>query len=306
MIKVQALNFEYPGVLALDNVSLSVRAGNITALVGPNGAGKTTLLRCLAALEHPLSGFISIAGTDILNNPRECHRKIGYLCDFFGLYEDLTVTQCLTYVAAARGVEKTVRKNAVSLAAKRLGIENQLDNKASTLSRGLRQRLAIAQAIIHEPEVLLLDEPASGLDPEARHSLANLFVSLSAQGMTLLVSSHILAELAEYSTDMIILEKGRILSHEKVRDAEAISSTIKVSLSEPVDNFLERLKEIDGVSALKVDGRDAVFEFTDDATAQRNLLKKLIDDGLPVRTFADEKTNMHNIYLDKVTERKTK
>jgi ABC-2 type transport system ATP-binding protein len=304
MIKVDSLNFEYPGVLALDDVSLSVKAGNITALVGPNGAGKTTLLRCLAALEHPLSGFIRISGIDILKNPRVCHRKVGYLCDFFGLYEDLTVKQCLSYVAAARGVEQGKRENSVLLSAKRLGIEGQLASKANTLSRGLRQRLAIAQAIIHDPEVLLLDEPASGLDPEARGSLAELFLGLASKGMTLLVSSHILSELDEYSTDMIILEKGKILSHELVRGREVTSSTMRLSLTEPAGEFLGRLSEIDGVSALKADGLEVLFNYTDDATAQRDLLKRLVDSGLPVRAFTDEKTNMHNVYLHKLRQGK--
>ncbi|MDD1606888.1 MAG: ABC transporter ATP-binding protein, partial [Methylococcaceae bacterium] len=211
MINVEQLIFEYPNLRALDEVSFHIPQGSITALVGPNGAGKTTLLRCMAALDQPMSGNIRIDGIDVLEHPRECHRIIGYLSDFFGLYDRLTVRQCLHYVARAQGIADEDCEAAIAKVSKGLYITDRLDVLAGTLSRGLRQRVAIAQAIIHSPRVVLLDEPASGLDPEARHELAELFLELQKQGMTLLVSSHILAELEAYSTDMLVLRQGRII-----------------------------------------------------------------------------------------------
>ncbi|NJD05295.1 MAG: ABC transporter ATP-binding protein, partial [Methylococcaceae bacterium] len=215
-IHVEHLVFEYPNVRALDDVCFAIPTGSITALVGPNGAGKTTLLRCIAALDQPLSGRIQVGDIDVLAEPRLCHRRIGYLSDSFGLYESLTVRQCLSYAAEANGLDHAVVSEAVERTAQRLNLRERLEQKAGELSRGLRQRVAIGQAIIHGPSLVLLDEPAAGLDPEARHHLSQLFRALQADGMTLLVSSHILAELAEYSTGMLVLKDGRIAGHESI------------------------------------------------------------------------------------------
>jgi len=213
MITVDDVCFEYPGKRALNHVSCSIQPGTITALVGPNGAGKTTLLRCIAALDEPFSGKIEINGIDAVEHPRRIHQQIGYLSDFFGLYNTLTVQQCLLFNARIQQVDERLLNEKVQLAANRLDLTQYLNVRAGTLSRGLRQRLGIAQAIIHEPCLLLLDEPASGLDPEARVGLSRLFLSLRDQGMTLIVSSHILAELEDYCTHMLLIRDGRILQH---------------------------------------------------------------------------------------------
>ena len=213
MIDVAGLIFEYPGHRALDGIDLHMAAGSVTALVGPNGAGKSTLLRCLAGLEHPAAGQIVVHGVDVLQAPREVHRHVGYLSDFFGLYERLTVAQGLEYAARAMGLPPHVAQTRVAQVAQQLDLLALLQRLPSQLSRGQRQRLAIGQAIVHQPAVLLLDEPASGLDPEARASLAQLMRQLQAQGMTLIVSSHILSELDEYCTHILALRAGRIENH---------------------------------------------------------------------------------------------
>ena len=213
MINVAGLIFEYPGHRALDGIDLHMAAGSVTALVGPNGAGKSTLLRCLAGLEHPAAGQIVVHGVDVLQAPREVHRHVGYLSDFFGLYERLTVAQGLEYAARAMGLPPHVAQTRVAQVAQQLDLLALLQRLPSQLSRGQRQRLAIGQAIVHQPAVLLLDEPASGLDPEARANLAQLMRQLQAQGMTLIVSSHILSELGEYCTHILALRAGRIENH---------------------------------------------------------------------------------------------
>lgn len=300
MIEVSNLTFEYPGVRALDDVSFSIQPGDITALVGPNGAGKTTLLRCLAALDQPISGSISIDGIDVLDDPRGCHRKVGYLADFFGLYQELSVRQCLTYMARAHHIDRMCEREAVERAAKRLQIDDRLDQKVGTLSRGLSQRLAIAQAIVHEPAVLLLDEPASGLDPEARRSLSGLFLELKAQGMTLMVSSHILAELEEYSTDMIIVRDGCITGQQDLHRPEENTAVINLRTSQPVEALGNVLMAIEGVTEVQADTSSATFKFSDQAIAQQNLLKTLIDKNIPVCGFAEVKLNMQDAYLQQV------
>lgn len=213
MISVHNLTFDYPGKRAIQHVNFSIEPGTITALVGPNGAGKSTLMRCLAALETPSSGTIHINKLDILENPREAHSLMGYLADFFGLYDDLTVEQCLRYHAMVQNIPKQELQTAIEKVAIRMQIQDILFQETKTLSRGQRQRLAIAQAIIHHPKVLILDEPASGLDPEARYHLSQLLVLLAQEGITMLISSHILSELEDYCTHMLILRDGKIVKH---------------------------------------------------------------------------------------------
>ncbi len=304
MIDVRQLTFDYPGVRALDSVTFSLPANSITALVGPNGAGKTTLLRCLAALDEPVAGTIMINQVAALADPRGCHRQLGYLSDFFGLYEGLTVRQCLLHAAAINGIPSS-RQDEVSLrAATRLGIAEKLTAQAGTLSRGQRQRLAIAQAIVHEPKVLLLDEPASGLDPEARHALAELFLALRDQGMTLLVSSHILSELEEYSTDMLVLREGRIVSQQSVRGSSAVAATTRLTLAltRPVPRLAEQLALQEGVSELSVEENGISFIYSDQPEDQYRLLKSLLDAGAPICSFGPGRRSMQDTYLATVKE----
>ena len=225
MIEVSQLVFEYPGHRALDGVSISIVAGSVTALVGPNGAGKSTLMRCIAGLDQPLSGHIRVKGLSVEDQPREVHRHLGYLSDFYGLYDRLTVARCLQYSALSMGVDEQQVEARVQQVASQLGLSDLLHRYPTELSRGQRQRVAIGQAIVHQPSVLLLDEPASGLDPDARSSLSQLFRQLQAQGMTLIVSSHILSELDEYCTHILSIRNGRIESHEALQSAGGVSQS---------------------------------------------------------------------------------
>ena len=163
MINIAHLSHDYPGIRALADVSFTLETQTITALVGPNGAGKTTLMRALCGLERPLAGSIEVDGIDVIEEPRRAHERIGYLADFFGVYEALSVAQCLEYAAAANGIRQGLHAR-INKTAAALGLSTRLTQAAGTLSRGLRQRLAIAQAIIHGPRVLVLDE--RGLIPK--------------------------------------------------------------------------------------------------------------------------------------------
>lgn len=303
LIQVSNLIFEYTGFRALNDVSFTIPSGSITALVGPNGAGKTTLLRCLSALEQPLNGSIIIDDIDILEHPRLCHRKVGYLSDFFGLYNRLTVRQCLHFVARAQGIEAENCPEAINRVSKQLNIVDRLDVTPAELSRGLRQRVAIAQAIIHQPKVVLLDEPASGLDPEARHLLAELFLTLQQQGMTLIVSSHILAELEAYSSDMLIVREGRIIEHVAIKQKIEQLQVFKLVLTKAEVTKLEKiLTNIEGLSHLKINAEQAVFEFNGDANQQHELLKTLLEQQLPVCEFSPVPTNLQDAYLSTVKQ----
>ncbi len=300
MIEIKNIVFEYPGIRAIDNISLKIVTGDITALVGPNGAGKTTLMRCIAALETPLSGAITVAGIDVVQNPRLCHRKMGYLADFFGLYRTLSVRQCLTYFARAQLIPANEQAGAVELAAKRLGLLDRLDHFAGSLSRGLAQRLAIAQAIIHEPEVVILDEPASGLDPEARQALSHLFLELKRQGMTLVISSHILSELEEYTDHMVIVKNGKIAKQAELNHQLQQKIIVNLTTHESHDDLVSIIMTMSDIKIISSESKSCRLQMDKDSYQQSMLLGMLVEKGITVCQFSIEKSSLQDAYLDAV------
>ncbi len=302
MIKISELTFDYPGHRALNNVSLTVEPGSVTALVGPNGAGKTTLMRCIAGLETPLSGTIQVGGMDVIEQPREVHRIMGYLSDFFGLYQELTVAQCLEYAAASQGLAASDIPGAIRKTAEQLDLSDRLRQTSGSLSRGLRQRVAIGQAIIHNPRLLVLDEPASGLDPEARSHLAMLFRQMQAGGMTLLVSSHILAELDEYSTHLLSLRDGRVLENRALQAAHLPGSrrSLRIVLAAPDSRLTGWLAQQPGIEPSESGDEYAQIGFAGGPAEQAALLSDLIKAGFAVASFAEHKENLQQSYLRSV------
>ena len=302
MIAVQDLVFEYPGARALHGLCFALPAGSITALVGPNGAGKTTLLRCLAALEEPFSGTLALDGADVQQDPRAAHRLVGYVPDDFGLYQELTVEQCLRYAGAARGMSEAELKPRLDAVLAQLGIESKRSAKAGSLSRGQRQRLAIAQAIIHRPRVLLLDEPASGLDPESRASLSGLMRGLAAEGMTLVVSSHILSELEEYCTAMLVLREGRVIEYRALHETQTTAATrrVRLALAQAPADWPQALQMQAGVSQVQASATGATLEFNGDDAALAALLTALVQQGLPVFECVLESATLQEAYLSAV------
>jgi len=300
MIRITGLVFEYPGHRALHGVSLTVERGAITALVGPNGAGKTTLLRCMAALETPYAGQVTIDGLDTREAPRAIHARLGYLPDFFGLYDALSVRRCLHYAARAHGIGAGDTTGAVEAAAARVGLSDRMDQAAGALSRGLRQRLAIAQAIVHRPKVLLLDEPAAGLDPKARRDLSQLLLSLKADGMTLVVSSHILAELEDYSDRMIIVDKGHIAGGEAISLKDSARAQLRIVLAMPREGLLDFLQRHGGVTVLEVSELQALAVLEGGARERAVLLAALVRVGFAVSHFSEDVRNLEDVYFAQV------
>jgi ABC-2 type transport system ATP-binding protein len=302
MISVENIVFEYPGKRVLQDVSFELQKGSITALVGPNGAGKTTLLRCLAALDEVFSGQMHINGIDVSQQPRAIHQQVGYLSDFFGLYDNLTVTQCLTSMAMLHQLPQASIPEKVLLAAERLELDAYLQMKAGSLSRGLRQRLGIAQAIIHEPGLLLLDEPASGLDPEARMSLSGLFLSLQKQGMTLIVSSHILAELEDYCSEMLLLRNGHVIEHHSTQISHNSLNTeqhaVEIRLLSDTTETIEHFLKLDGVSEGNLEDKTLNCVVTGDKEKLHLILKQAVSLGLPIYSFAIRQQRLQDIYMN--------
>lgn len=302
MIDVRDLVYEYPSKRALDGVSLRVAPQTIVALVGPNGAGKTTLLRCLAALSPPYAGAVSIDGLDTREVPRQIHERLGYLPDFYGLYDDLSVRRCLLYAARSHGIAPALAAAAVEKAAARVGLSERLETKAGELSRGLRQRLAIAQTIVHEPKVLLLDEPAAGLDPQARRDLSRLLLSLRDSGMTLIISSHILAELEDYSSEMIIIENGRVVGGQsvKVRDDERPRYVVELATAR---SDLREFLTGAGVDVVEADDRHALIVLSHNAGARAKLLRDLVTAGFDVASFSAATKELEDAYFAQLGRR---
>lgn len=300
MIHIDDLSYEYPGKRALDHVSCTIPANTITALVGPNGAGKTTLLRCLSALDSPMQGKITIDGWDTDRFPRKIHEISSYLSDFFGLYDDLTVEQNLTFYAWSRNCQSDQTEKLVEVALERLQITEYRKVAAGKLSRGLRQRLAIAQTIIHNPKILFLDEPASGLDPEARFHLSKLLLSLQAQGMTLIVSSHILSELEDYSTHMIVIQNGKLIEQcaLKTYQQKENTLTLTLTLASSATPFSDTLNKLPNVVVKSIKENTVLLELTGNQQDQQQLLKSLVMQDIPVVSLQAQKQSMQDVYLD--------
>lgn len=313
MIEVSHLYYDYPGLRALDDINFKLPAQSITALAGPNGAGKTTLLRSMAALDEPSSGTIMIDGINVWNFPREAHLRMGYLPDHFGLYQELTAHQCLTYAAWTHGLRGKQMQQSVDWAIEQVGLLEQLPKLAGTLSRGQRQRLALAQAIVHRPKVLLMDEPASGLDPEARASLSDMMKNLAAQGMTLLISSHILAELETYCTSMLMLKKGQLVSDAGRADAAVQTSSAGMTVK-PEGALILRIGVIvseqktltdlcawldaRGIKAkVQTEGYVLVKGSFGDDHAKGQLLRDLVENKWEVIEFALYTQSLQDVYM---------
>ena len=304
MIEVKNLIYDYPGTRALNDISFNITKGAITALVGPNGSGKTTLLKCLATLLAPEQGKIIIDDYDIQEKPYSLKKDIGFLQDFFGLYDNLTIEQSLTYFGLAYKLPKADIQGKIDFLCSKLSL-NDKKIKIRKLSRGMRQRVAIAQAIIHSPKLLLLDEPASGLDPESRYELGKLFIELNTLGMTLIVSSHILAELDQYATDMLVIRNGYIIDHTKINELKdnEDESLIVLNLSEYVPDLEARIRSFADVSDAIVGEKNANVKLRGGNNSRQNFLKFLVEQGIPLIDYHIEKQNIQEQYLNTINRK---
>ena len=296
MLCVNHLYYEYADQTALSDISFPLKPQTITALIGPNGAGKTTLLRCLAALQSPAEGDVILDGVNVHEHPRQIHKKLGYLADNFGLYNDLTVAQCLEHAAAIQGLAGVACHDAVKQVIDQLALGPYQNKKTATLSRGWKQRTGIGTAMVHKPQLLLLDEPASGLDPEARQELSVLMQQLRDQGMTLVVSSHILAELEDYCQDMLVLREGRLADHATFETVKP-QQRIHIVLAEPMAQLESLLHEEADVHQVQVQSLQANFLWDGDAQSQADLLRRLVKQNVPIASFNQVEEKLQDRYF---------
>jgi len=301
MLELIHLHKEYDELVAVQDLSLKIPQGEIFGLIGPNGAGKTTTIRMACGLLAPTGGRALVNGIDVAEEPERALQSIGYLSDFFAVYEDLKVWEYLDYFAHAYKVNEAEIPARVTEVIGQVALEVKRDALIRGLSRGMKQRLGIARAIIHRPKVLLLDEPASGLDPKARLDLRNLLRRLRDQCTTILISSHILTELEGFCTSIGIMEKGRMVRSGRIEDvtaAETLARKLRIAwLGEATAVLEENLKVQPHVSEVQLDMGVGTFQFSGSDEELATLLAELIAAGVRVSTFAEIKQTVEDLYM---------
>jgi ABC-2 type transport system ATP-binding protein len=301
MLELIHLHKEYDELVAVQDLSLKIPQGEIFGLIGPNGAGKTTTIRMACGLLAPTGGRALVNGIDVAEEPERALQSIGYLSDFFAVYEDVKVWEYLDYFAHAYKVNEAEIPARVTEVIGQVALEVKRDALIRGLSRGMKQRLGIARAIIHRPKVLLLDEPASGLDPKARLDLRNLLRRLRDQCTTILISSHILTELEGFCTSIGIMEKGRMVRSGRIEDvtaAETLARKLRIAwLGEATAVLEENLKVQPHVSEVQLDMGVGTFQFSGSDEELATLLAELIAAGVRVSTFAEIKQTVEDLYM---------
>ena len=304
IVRTEGLVKRYDGTLAVAGVSLSVDAGEIFGLVGPNGAGKTTTLRILATLLAPSAGEAEIAGFSVTRNPDEVRRVLGFMPDVFGVYDDMKVWEYLDFFARCYGIPPAARRRMIGDLLELVDLGDKRDAYVQTLSRGMQQRLCLAHALVHDPQVLLLDEPASGLDPRARVELRELLRELRVLGKTILISSHILPELEELCTSVAIVDRGQVLAQGRVADIERrlrFGAVLRVRLigeGEVLEAARARLAaDPDVATATVLDDGTIELGFRGDDAATARLLAESVASGLPIVSFARAASDLEELFL---------
>lgn len=294
-------------VEALRSLDLTVPYGQVTALVGANGAGKTTLLLILATLLAPDAGTVRIAGHDALAHPARAREALGWMPDTFGVYDQLTVDEYLAFFADAYGLSKQERPRRIRALLSLVHLEDRLGQPVHALSRGQKQRLGLARALVHRPRVLLLDEPASGLDPRSRIELRDLLRSLAADGVAVLVSSHILSELEEIADRVVLVDRGRTAGDHAMAEITGASARVRWRIRsldpEPLAAALDR--EPDGppwAPAADAAGGAEVGPLTEGEAAA--LLTRLVAAGVPVSGLAPAGSALESAYLAMTEDRR--
>jgi ABC-2 type transport system ATP-binding protein len=292
MIRLENLTKEYDlpsgpqtQIVAADNLNLEIPAREIFGLVGPNGAGKTTTLKMICGLLMPTAGRVTVNGVDVERNPEEAQGSIGYLADFFSLYDDLKVWEYLDFFARAYKVNSAEIPPRVAAIIARMGLESKRDAFIGGLSRGMKQRVGLGRAIIHNPPVLVLDEPASGLDPKARVELKDLLRELNAGGTTIFITSHVLADLEEICTSIGILEKGRLMrvgTLQHVMHEAGAARRFRIKLAASGFALADWLGAQPGVSDVAQQDASAVFALAGGETELAVLVRALVTAGAPV------------------------
>lgn len=302
MLVVEHLRKVYGNLVAVQDLSLRLEPGDIFGFIGPNGAGKTTSIRMLATLLTPTSGTATVDGIDLFRYPEEARALIGYMPDFFGVYDDVKVWEYLDFFAASYKIPREQRAQIIDDVLALTDLTVKRDAYLEELSRGMKQRLCLAKTLVHDPKVLLLDEPASGLDPRARIEFRDLLKELSAMGKTILVSSHILPELADFSTTIGIIEKGQMLLTGGVQDILAQINggravDIRLAPGDDLVRASDILLALPGVATIETDDDTLMVSFDRAILEQHRLISTLVNTGFRVETCGECRLDLEDLFM---------
>ncbi|MGI6487430.1 MAG: ABC transporter ATP-binding protein [Syntrophomonadaceae bacterium] len=300
MLVVEELTKRYGKLTAVDNLSFIVEEGSIFGFVGPNGAGKTTTMRILATLLAPNSGRAWIAGEEVTDNPRRVRQLMGYMPDFFGVYDDLKVGEYLDFYGASYGIPAAQRRRIADDLLELVDLAHKREAYVDSLSRGMKQRLCLARSLVHDPLLLLLDEPASGLDPRARFEMRELLKELQHMGKTIIISSHILPELAEMCTHVGIIEAGQLVANGTIDEITHLVQSgmaLEIKVLERGQEARDILENHFGLTG--IDGSENHFQvpFGGDEEDLSRILTALVGSGIPVVSFAESTNNLEDIFM---------
>lgn len=306
MLVLDGLTRYYGSFLALDHLSLTIHDGELHGFVGPNGAGKSTTMRILATLLKPTEGTATLDGVDVAGHPREIRRLMGYMPDFFGVYDRLKTWEYLEFYARCYGFGPKERKHMIESLLELVNLTDKRDSYVDVLSRGMKQRLCLARALIHDPRLLILDEPASGMDPRARAEMKGILRTLKDMGKTVLISSHILPELSEMCDSLTIIDHGRLVfsgSVEELARHMSGNAPIRVRLAagaeaETVEAAVTLIRQYPGVTGVGREEDNVLtvnFDGSEEATA--DLLKQLAA-GTPLVDFHRPPLNLEKVFME--------
>ncbi|KEO81990.1 ABC transporter ATP-binding protein [Tumebacillus flagellatus] len=300
MIRTVNLTKRYGKFLAVNQLNLHIEQGSVFGFVGPNGAGKSTTMSILATLMEPTSGHAYVGGFDVTKDPDKVRQLIGYMPDFFGVYDNLTAVEYLDFYAGAYDIPKEKRPALIQDLLELVNLSMKADAYVDTLSRGMKQRLGLARCLVHDPQVLILDEPASGLDPRARIEMKDILKELKAMGKTIIISSHILPELAEMCDTIGIIEQGQLIALapvDQIASRVAGHRVLRVKLLERAQEAYDQVHYLEHVTNADVQENTLLIHYTGDEAGQVALLSKLVQNGLPVLSFAEEAGNLEEVFL---------
>ena len=300
MIETKDLTKTYGSLHAINKLSLKLDQGDVYGFIGPNGAGKTTTMRILATLLSPTWGEAYVCGYSIYSNPKDIRRVIGYMPDFFGVYDDMKVIEYLEFFAAAYRIKGAARQKICNEVLELVDLGYKRDALVTSLSRGMTQRLGLARVLLHDPQVLLLDEPASGLDPRARIEIRGLLKELRNMGKTILISSHILPELADICNKIGIIEKGELLVNSDVATVMKQVRTqtmLNVGVAGDRDAASKLMEDLDYVETVEPRGEILVVTLVPECTDYSDLPTLLIQNGHKLTLFKEDELNLETAFM---------
>ena len=307
VVSVEGLRVSYGSVQAVRGIDLLIPKGEVFGFIGPNGAGKSSTIKVLATLLWDYQGRAEVCGIDVRRHPQRVREQIGYVPDFFGVYEDLTVREYLHFFAAAYRLPRAKRKGVIDGVLELVDLTHKYDAPVDGLSRGMKQRLSLARVLLHDPELLLLDEPASGLDPRARIEMRELLKALKEMGKTILISSHILHELAQLCTRIGIIELGTFVAEgslEGIYRQLGLMRVVHVQVARRSDELVERIRAIPGVESVEPQVDRLAIRLQEDRTSVEDLHDRIHALGAGIRMFQPEAMDMETAFM-KLTQGKT-